>query len=189
MLNNFVSNLKQIFVVLNGKSVDLLKVVSMIDETVTLLKSEWGEDDGKKAYGIESFGQTEDEDKVLAHQISGHTTADYKDQVFNTATVSISQERIQERIVEETVNVTVLQMMEEAVKLIPHDKVHKRTVEKVVDVPIPQIREDVGEVTQLIQQERISDWVVEQIVDVHVPEIRDQIVDVQVPRIRDEKER
>ena len=54
-------NLKWISVALNGKSVDLSKVVSMIDETVALLKAEWGEDDGKKAYCTESFGQTEDE--------------------------------------------------------------------------------------------------------------------------------
>ena len=59
---------------------------SIIDDVVTLLKAEQGEDDGKKAYCIKSFGQTEDETKVLGHQISGHRDAilDSKDQLSNT---------------------------------------------------------------------------------------------------------
>ena len=129
MLSNSVSNLMQISVALNGKSIDLSKVVSMIDETATLLKAE-------KAHGIDSFGQTEVEDKALALQISAHWTADCMDQLSNTAVVSMPQERIQERIDEETMDVPVSQMMEEAVKPIPHDQVQKRTVEKIVDLPI-----------------------------------------------------
>ena len=43
----------------NGKSVDLSKVVPLIDEMMTLLKMEQGEDDGKKVYGIRSLSQTE----------------------------------------------------------------------------------------------------------------------------------
>ena len=55
----------------------------MVDEMVTLLKAEQGEDDGKKACCIESFGQRKDEGKVLAHQVSDHrdATADNKDQL------------------------------------------------------------------------------------------------------------
>ena len=55
----------------------------MIDEMVTWVKAEQGEDDGKKACCTESFGQTEDEAKVLAHQGSGHrdVITGYKDQL------------------------------------------------------------------------------------------------------------
>ena len=79
-------NLKWISVALKGKSVDLSKVISMIDETVTLLKAELGEDDGKKVNCTESFGQTEDEAKILTHQVSGRRDAivDTKDQLSNT---------------------------------------------------------------------------------------------------------
>ena len=40
----------------------------------------------RRRYCIQSFGQTEDEDKVSTHQISGHrdAIADYKDQLSNT---------------------------------------------------------------------------------------------------------
>ena len=72
MLSNSVSNLKLISVPLNGKSVDLSNVISVIDEAVILLKAEQGEDDGKKAYCTESFGQTKDDAKVLSQQVSGH---------------------------------------------------------------------------------------------------------------------
>ena len=45
-----------------------------IDEMVTL-PMEQGEDDGKKAYDINSFDQTEDERKVLVQQIAGYKDA------------------------------------------------------------------------------------------------------------------
>ena len=61
MRSNAASNLKLISGALNGKSVDLSKVMSVIDETVTLFKEQQGEDDGRKAYYTKSFGQTEDE--------------------------------------------------------------------------------------------------------------------------------
>ena len=41
-----------ISLVLSGKSADSVKVISMTDEIVTLLKAEQGGDDGKKAYCI-----------------------------------------------------------------------------------------------------------------------------------------
>ena len=125
MFPNFVSNLNQISVTFSGKSVDLSKVVSMIDETVTVLKAEWSEDDGKKACCIKSIDHTEDEAKVLAHQICDNreTIADHKDQLSNP----------DECTVEEIIDVPIPQLMDEtieAVKLIPHDKVQQRTVEK-----------------------------------------------------------
>ena len=57
----------------------------MIDDMVTLLKAEQGEDDGKKACCIKSFGQTKDEAKVVAHQTFSHRDAivDSKDQLSN----------------------------------------------------------------------------------------------------------
>ena len=58
MLGNSVSNLNLISVPLNDKSVDLSKVISVIDETVILLKAEQGEDHCKKAYCTEGLGQT-----------------------------------------------------------------------------------------------------------------------------------
>ena len=59
MLSNSASNLKLISVVLSSKSADFSKVISVIDEMVTWVKAEQGEDDGKKACCTESFGQTE----------------------------------------------------------------------------------------------------------------------------------
>ena len=59
--SDFASNLKLISLALSGKSVDSSKVISMIDEMVVLLEAEQGEDDGTKACGIKSSGQTEEE--------------------------------------------------------------------------------------------------------------------------------
>ena len=67
--SNSASNLKLISLALSGKSADSLKVISMIDDDVA--QGEHSGGDGKKAYCIESFGLTEDEEKVLAHQICG----------------------------------------------------------------------------------------------------------------------
>ena len=107
-----------------------------------------------------------DEAEALTHQISGHrdAIADYKDQLSNTAIPSMPQERFQERIVEETTDVFVPQVMKEAVKLIPQDNLQNCTVEQIVAVPVPRIPEKTGEVIQLIQQESISDRVVEHII-------------------------
>ena len=46
------------------------QILERIDEMVTLPTVEQGED-GKKAYDIDSFDQTEDEGKVLVQQIAG----------------------------------------------------------------------------------------------------------------------
>ena len=45
----------------SGASACFLKVIAMIDEMVTLLKAEQGEDSSKKAYCIRSFDETGDE--------------------------------------------------------------------------------------------------------------------------------
>ena len=46
----------------------------------------------------------------------------------------------------------------------PQERVQNRTVEQVVDVPVPHIHGEIVEVIQLVPQERISDRMVEQIV-------------------------
>merc|ERR1712136_291094 len=85
---NSVSNLNLIALALSGRSVDFSKVISMIEEMVGLLKAEQVDDDDKKAYCVQSFDKTEDEAKVLAHQIAGHKDAleDYQEQLSNTET-------------------------------------------------------------------------------------------------------
>merc|ERR1719323_2737957 len=81
-------NLNLIALALSGRSVDFSKVISMIEEMVGLLKAEQVEDDDKKAYCVQSFDKTEDEAKVLAHQIAVHkdTKEDYEEQLSNTET-------------------------------------------------------------------------------------------------------
>ena len=49
-------------------------------------------------------------------------------------------------------------------QIMPQERVQNRTVEQVVDVPVTQIQEEIVEVIQLAPQERISDRMVEQIV-------------------------
>ena len=65
----------------------------------------------------------------------------------------VPQGRIHERIVEETIDVPVPQVMKEVievVKVIPHEPVQNRTVEHIVDVSVPQIQEELLELIQLI---------------------------------------
>ena len=68
---------------LSGKSVDVPKVIAMIDEMLTFLgQAEHGQDDCDKAYCDKSFDQTGDEAKVPARQFAGYRDAikDYQDQ-------------------------------------------------------------------------------------------------------------
>ena len=111
--------------------------------------------------------QTEDEANVLAHQISGH-----RDTI--AVVPSMPQERIQECIVEETMDVFVSQVMKEGVKLIPQDKVQNCTVGKSLQCQFQGFARKLGRVIQPIHQKRISDRVTEQIVDVAVPQIRNK---------------
>ena len=71
-----------------------------------LLKEEQGEDDGKKAYCTKSFGQTDDEAKVLAYQVSGHIVfSAYSFDKSWVKTIEVEKvacpERVSERIVEQ----------------------------------------------------------------------------------------
>ena len=67
---------------------------------VTLAEGEQGENDEKKAYCIKSFDQTEDDDQEVIP--------------------SMPLERIQECIVEETVDIPIPQMMEKSTKVAKH---------------------------------------------------------------------
>merc|ERR1712135_95438 len=74
-------------------------VISMIEEMVGLLKAEQVDDDDKKAYCVQSFDKTEDEAKVLAHQIAGHkdTVEDLEEQLSNTdERIAVVQKSISE---------------------------------------------------------------------------------------------
>ena len=83
------------------------------------------------------------------------------------------QEGIQERIVEETIDVPVPYVMKEiieAVEYIPQDEVQNDTVEQITHGLVPQIRKEIEEVTQLLPQELISKCIIEQFTDVPVPQ-------------------
>ena len=73
------------------------------------------------------------------------------------------QERTQERIVEETMEVLFSRVEEtvEDVKHVPQERVQWNTVERIVAVPVPQVPEE-KQVNQIILQGPISDRVSEQ---------------------------
>ena len=64
-------------------------------------------------------------------------------------------ERIQEQIVETT-------------KVVAQERVQQRTVEQIVDVCVPQVQERSVELVKVILQERVSERIGEKIVDVPV---------------------
>ena len=105
MIGNSVSNLKKISVALNDKSVHLSNVISVIDEMVSLLKEKQGEDNGKLHRESWSDGRrSPDPDSSSRDAI-----ADFMDQLSCTGA------EIQEHIVEETIHVSVPQVMKETV--------------------------------------------------------------------------
>jgi len=71
---------------LSGKSVDFTKVISMIEEMVSLLKQEQIDDDNKKTYCVDSIDRLEDEGKSLAVDIKSHKSAisDFTEQLSGT---------------------------------------------------------------------------------------------------------
>jgi len=96
---------------------------------------------------------------------------------------------IQERIVEEIIDVPVPLVMEKTVEVakhIPQEPMQSYTVKQIVCMPVPWIRKEIGEVIPLILQERISVHVYEQTVDVPSPQIQEQTVEVleAIPRKR-----
>ena len=86
----------------------------------------------------------------------------------------VAEERIQERIVEET-DVPVSLVMEkiiEVAKHVPQERVQNYTVEQLVDATVPRIRKETGRVIQITPQDRIPDRVVEQSADVSVTQAK-----------------
>ena len=113
----------------------------------------------------------------------------------------VPQKRSQERIVQETIDVLVLHVVEEtveAVKYIPQNGVQDGTVERIIHGLVPQMRKETGEVTQLIAKERISRCIIVPAPQIrveavkHVPQERvqsntlEQIGAVAVPGTREE---
>ena len=64
------SNLKLVVLVLNGKSVDFSKLISMIKVVETLLRLELGDDDIWQAYCLENLNRTEYDAKAIAGTIT-----------------------------------------------------------------------------------------------------------------------
>ena len=56
----------------------------------------------------------------------------------------------------------------EVVRVIPQERVQQRTVEQIVDVPVPQVVEEIVEVVQIIPQGRLSVRINDRIVSVPV---------------------
>eukprot|EP00450_Noctiluca_scintillans_P000408 CAMPEP_0194501534 /NCGR_PEP_ID=MMETSP0253-20130528/22736_1 /TAXON_ID=2966 /ORGANISM="Noctiluca scintillans" /LENGTH=79 /DNA_ID=CAMNT_0039343523 /DNA_START=32 /DNA_END=268 /DNA_ORIENTATION=- len=71
---------------LSGKSVDFTKVISMIDEMVSLLRQEQTDDENKKTYCLDSIDRAEDEGKSLVLDIKSHKSgiADFTEQLDAT---------------------------------------------------------------------------------------------------------
>ena len=86
--------------------------------------------------------------------------------------------RIQERIIEEIIDVPMQQVMKEsveAVKLTPEDRISDRIIEQILDVAVPDVREQhvgAGETMKHIAQELVQNRAVEHFVGVSVPQIR-----------------
>ena len=97
------------------------------------------------------------------------------------ASPSSSYPGIQERTVEQIVDIPVPHFLEnvvEVVQIVPQERVLIRTVEQIVDTPTLQSQDEIVEVIQLILQEGISERILEQIVEVPVPQMEEQIVEV-----------
>ena len=72
------------------------------------------------------------------------------------------QERIQQRTVEQTIDVLVPQVVKEmlgAIQIIPQDRVSERVVEQVVDVRVSQVVEEIVEMTHAIAWRRVQETI------------------------------
>merc|ERR1712032_363258 len=69
----------------------------------------------------------------------------------------------------------VVEEIVEIAKIISQERVQQRTVEQVVDVPVPQVVEEIVEIAKIIPQERVQQRTVEQVVDVPVPQVVEEI--------------
>ena len=62
----------------------------------------------------------------------------------------------------------IIEEIVEVVRLIQQERIQQRTVEQTVDVPVPQVVEEMVDVLQIILLERISERIIDRIVDVPV---------------------
>ena len=63
----------------------------------------------------------------------------------------------------------------EGISDFPQERIHEQVVKQLLDVSVPQIKEEIVEVVP-IRQERISERLDERIVDVAAPQILEEIV-------------
>ena len=119
--------------------------------------------------------------QVLASQTVQKTEevpqVQFLDRVLDVHVVPQRRVPIQERTVEETIDIPVPHVMEKTLEVVRHisqEKVHSYTLEQTVDVPVPQIRKETGHVIQLIPHERTSHHVIEQTVAVPIPQIPEE---------------
>ena len=83
----------------------------------------------------------------------------------------------------------VMEEIVEVVRLIPQKRVQQRTVEQTVDVSVPHVVEEMVEVVQTIHQEGISERIIDRIVDVpvvmqrQVPAIQTVLKTVEIPQV------
>ena len=61
---------------------------------------------------------------------------------------------------------------------IPEERMSERIVEQSVDVPVPLMRREIAEMVQLVQVERIKGRVADQMVDILVPPVMEEILAV-----------
>ena len=90
------------------------------------------------------------------------------------------QERVQNRMPEQIVDVPVPLLMETIVEVVPsspQERVRNRKPEQIVDVPVPLLMETIVEVVPSSPQERVQNRTPEQIVDVPVLRIIETIVE------------
>ena len=145
-------------------------------------------EDAREAYA-EATTVVARKDLVVTHPIH----------LFLAFQFEILKERIQERIVEDIIDVSLSHAMEETIEVVksgPQEQVQFRTVEQIVFVS--QIMEELVEVIRFVPQQRISKRLIDQIVGVSVPQIWqhcvevakkhtvEQIFDVPLPQIREE---
>ena len=67
--------------------------------------------------------------------------------------------------------------------IVAQERVRQRTVEQMVEIPVPQVVEEVEQVSKIAPQERVMQHSVEQIVEVPVPQVVEEIVQVRATNV------
>ena len=77
----------------------------------------------------------------------------------------------------EAVEKSIAELDESVAHMVSQEGIQERLVEEIVDVPIPQVMEKTVEVAKHIPQEPVQSYTLEQIVDMPVPRIRKETGD------------